>query len=101
MSRPPTSQEGSRARRARRQERRLRHFRALTLAAACTQASAEAAGVEYLGELESNAFELAARSVLDEHRRGLLTDADLESLGLREGEDGSLWIRVGPRIGCG
>jgi hypothetical protein len=92
---------GSRARARRRSERRLRHLRELALAAAYTQASAEAAGVECLGDLDVNPFEQAARAVIDEHKRGRLTDADVASLGLREADDGSLWIRVGPPWGRG
>jgi hypothetical protein len=48
-----------------------------------------------------NPFEQAARAVIDEHKRGRLTDADVASLGLREADDGSLWIRVGPPWGRG
>ena len=101
MSRPHAEEQGSRARRARRQERRLRHLKDLALAATLTQALADEAGVEHLGEFEANPFEDAARAVVAERKSGRLTDADLQSLGIREADDGSLWIRVGPRIGHG
>jgi hypothetical protein len=101
MSRPLAEEQGARARRARRQERRRRHLVALGTAAVETMLAAHAAGVETLGELESerNVFEQAARRVIDEHHNGRLTAADLESLGLREDPEGGIWIRVGLRSG--
>jgi hypothetical protein len=97
----PHPERGSRARAARRSERRLRHLRDLARAATLTQALAEETGAERLGELETSPFEEAARAVVAEHKRGRLTDADLHSLGIRESDDGAIWIRVARSWGQG
>jgi hypothetical protein len=59
-------------------------------------------GAEHVGELvDGSPFEATARAAFDEHKRGELTDADLESLGLREDADGNVWIKVAQAWGRG
>ena len=82
-------------------ERRRRHLRELAHAAIKTQVLAQEIGAERLDDLDINPFEEAARAVVAEHKRGRLTDADLVSLGIRESEDGAIWIRVAPSWGRG
>jgi hypothetical protein len=61
-----------------------------------------AQGAQYVGELdETSPFEIAAHACFEAHKRGELTDADLESLGLREDDHGGVWIRVGRAWGRG
>jgi hypothetical protein len=83
-------------------ERRGRHLRELAHAAAETTILMYASGVERVGELEqASPFESAARAVFAEHERGRLTASDVEALGLRQDEDGGVWIRVGTAWGRG
>jgi hypothetical protein len=97
-----SGETGSRARAKRRSERRLPHLKALAIAAEETKLLMHVNGAEHVGELvDGSPFEVAARAVIADHERGKLNDADLESLGLREADDGSLWIRVGPPWGRG